>query len=216
MPYYKKLFDQVKLIKNGNVVLKNFTKTPPLTKNDIKRNYDQLLSPKWKELGGKESTSGGSTGETVTVVHGTGYRALNLYANKLYFNNMLGKEMGEKEINLWGSKRDIARGSIGFKAKVTNYLYNRVFLNSYILTRENLDEFTKKINLSQPKSILCYVESVYELAKYIKKNKKTIYSPDLIIATAGTLYPQIREYVEEVFHTKVYNQYGSIPLKATM
>ncbi|MCK5611939.1 hypothetical protein KAR91_59265 [Candidatus Pacearchaeota archaeon] len=43
-------------------------------------------------------------------------------ATKIYFNQMLGKEIGEKEIKLWGSDRDIIMGNLTLKNRLINYL----------------------------------------------------------------------------------------------
>jgi phenylacetate-CoA ligase len=209
IPYYKKIFDQIDLISNNQVDLDMFNQIPILTKDMIRENFNDLLAPNWKELGGEENTSGGSTGEPVKFIQGKNYKAWNYYASKLYYNKMLGKEMGEKEANIWGSERDILRGNIGLDAKITNFLYNRIFLNSFTLTEEKLFSFVEKINKFKPKSMWCYVESLFELAKFIKENNLKIHSPEIIISTAGTLTPEVRDFVEEVFETKVYNQYGS-------
>jgi len=209
IPYYKKIFDEISLISNGKIQLDKFKQIPILTKDIIRNNFNDLLASNWKKMGGEKNTSGGSTGEPVKFIQGKNYKAWNYYASKLYYNKMLGKEMGEKEANLWGSERDILRGDIGLKAKITNFLYNRIFLNSFTLTEEKLYSFVERINKFQPKSMWCYVESLFELAKFIKNNDLKIHSPEIIISTAGTLSPKICNFIEEVFDTSIYNQYGS-------
>jgi len=207
--YYKEIFDDIGLISEGKVDLSKFTNVPILNKDILRNRFKSLLTSDWRELGGVKNTSGGSTGEPAVFMQDKNYRAWNLYANKLYFNHMLGKEMGEKEINLWGSERDILRGGIGLKQTITNFLYNRLFLNSFVLTEVKMAEFVEKINSFRPKSLWCYADSIYELATYIKKVELNVFSPQIIISTAGVLYPHMRELIEGVFHTKVYNQYGS-------
>jgi phenylacetate-CoA ligase len=209
VPYYKKIIAPEITSSNPKDIYSLIKTIPLLTKNIIRDNSEDLLA---KNICNKDVTinmSGGSTGEPVEFYQDKYYKSWNIYANKLVFNEMLGKEMGEREINLWGSERDIYKGSISLQEKIQNFLYNRIFLNSFRLSEQLMEEYAAIINRYKPKSIWTYVESIYTLSNYIKEKGIEIYSPDIIISTAGTLYPEIRLSVEEVFGCKVYNQYGS-------
>jgi phenylacetate-CoA ligase len=58
-------------------------------------------------------------------------------------------------------------------------------------------------------SMWAYAESIDLLAKFIRRNKLAVHSPQFIISTAGTLHSGIRDSVQEVFRCPLYNQYGS-------
>jgi phenylacetate-CoA ligase len=61
----------------------------------------------------------------------------------------------------------------------------------------------------KPKHVWAYVDSIYELARFAKKNNLYVYSPNSIAVTAGVLTKDAKDCIEEVFRTSVYNQYGS-------
>lgn len=208
VPYYHRILPKAGVIKKGNIHLENFNKIPILTKDIIRKEGKNLYSKDYKKRRPYENTSGGSTGEPVKFIQDKEYWHRNI-ANKLYFNRMLGKDIGEKEINLWGSERDIFRNSLSPKERVTNFLYNRTFLNAFKVDEDKLKKFTSEINRVKPESMWVYVESIDLLAKFIEKNDLSIHSPKIIISTAGTLFPEIRERVERIFRCPVYNQYGS-------
>jgi phenylacetate-CoA ligase len=209
VPYYKNLLTVKKIVKNNKVYLKNFTKLPYLTKNIIQKQGKNLVSKDANRRGLFKNTSGGSTGKPVKLIQDKRYWFINGIINKIYFNKILGKKIGDPEINIWGSEKDINRNILTLKNQIINFFYNRTFLNAFKVNNKKLNEFVKNINKHKPKVIWTYVESIDLLAKFIKKNNLSVYSPDFIISTAGVLYPEIRNNVERVFRCPVYNQYGS-------
>ncbi|ODS35023.1 hypothetical protein BEH94_03715 [Candidatus Altiarchaeales archaeon WOR_SM1_SCG] len=208
VPYYHKVLPNAGVIRNGKVNLENFNRIPILTKDIIREEGKNLYSRDYKKRKPYENTSGGSTGEPVKFIQDKMYWQMNI-ANKLYFNRLLGKDIGEKEINLWGSERDIFRNTLSLKEKITNFLYNRAFLNAYKMDNIKLKNFVSEINKVKPVSMWVYVEAIEIIAGFIEDNNLKTYSPEFIIVTAGTLFPEIREKVEKVFNCPVYNQYGS-------
>ncbi len=206
VPYYTKILEP--LFKNGKINLQNFNKIPLLTKDILRREYDNLISKDYPKDKTYVETSGGSTGEPIKILHDRDFWNKNM-AIKLYYNKILGKEFGDKELKLWGSERDILNGSIGIKSKIDNFLYNRILLNSFNMSPERMKIYVKQWNSFKPKSVWSYVDSINEFAKYVEKNNIKIYSPSFVLVTAGTLYEHVREYVERVLDTKVFNQYGS-------
>jgi len=208
VPYYQKVLQKVRLVKNEKIYLDKFEKLPFLTKDIIRKKKDDLYSNDYKNKNYFENTSGGSTGEPVKFIQDKKYWNKNV-ANKLFYAQMVGKEIGGKEVKLWGSERDILEGSIGIKNKVKNFIYNRKVLNAFKMTPNDMKSYVNKINTFQPKHIWTYIESIFELAKFIERNNLAIHSPNSIITTAGVLTEETRKYIEEVFNTKVYNQYGS-------
>lgn len=210
VPYYRNVLSQTKVYDgSGAPDLARFSQMPVLTKGIIRDEAENLLSQDWKRRGGKPNTSGGSTGEPVRFIQDRAHRTWCVYANKLYFNHMLGKEMGESEINLWGSERDIQCGSIGFRKELINLVYNRRFLNAFRMNDSTKAQYLQEISESKPAAIWAYVESIHELALFADQNGITVEPPNMIIATAGTLYEPVRQRVERVFGAPVYNQYGS-------
>lgn len=208
VPYYKRILHEAGVVRKEHVFLENFERIPFLTK-DIIQEKKSLLHSKKKRRKVYENTSGGSTGQPVKFLQDAYYNDWN-NANKLYFfNEFFGKEIGETEINLWGSERDIHRNSIGLREKVINLLYNRTFLNDFKTFPRKYNLFVDEINKKKPVSMWVYVESIDALANHIIRKKLTIHSPKFIISTAGTLYPEIRAKVEKVFKCPLYNQYGS-------
>jgi len=208
VPYYRDVLVESGVMVGNEVDLTKFSNIPVLTKEIIREHFEDLKSNDMDKRKWYPNTSGGSTGEPVKFLqdkvswdHGM--------AGKWFFSTFAGKDICDKEIKLWGSERDILKGSIGFKAKIQNMVFNRVLLNSFRMSESDMREYVNTINKKKPVLIEAYVQSIYELSKFIKNNNLEIYSPRGVITSAGTLYPGYQQLIEEVFGTKVYNRYGS-------
>lgn len=207
--YYNEIFDEINLIENWEVNWSNFNKIPILTKEIIKLRFNDLISNEKSYLKHYTNTSGGSTGEPILFYQDNKYFQNN-FGNKILFGLFNDKFPGDKEIKLWGSEQDILEGSIGLKEKIINYVYNRKLINSFVLTEEKIEEFIYFLNQCKPKQVWTYSDSIYEVAKFILETKRVIFSPPVIITTAGMLYPDMRSVIQRAFaNSMILDQYGS-------
>ncbi len=206
VPYYTKILKKARIIENSKVNLKNFNKIPILTKEIIRKERDKLLSNDIKNIRYAPNTSGGSTGEPVKFIQDKEAASEDLAI--VWIQNSFVFDYPCKHLKLWGSERDIFKkwDVIG---RTKDWLQSIKILNSFSMGEEDMNKYIKEINKYKPELIEAYVQSIYELAKFIKKNKMEVFSPKGIITSAGTLYPEMRELIEEVFKTKVFNRYGS-------
>ena len=208
VPYYKKVLKEAGVMSKGDVNLDNFEKIPILTKEILRREYKNLKS---KDIDSRNSFinhSGGSTGEPVKFIQDREYDDWNV-GNKMFYKKKGGVELGEKELRLWGSERDFYGDKESSKIRFRNFIFNRKDLNAFTMTEENMFKYVETVNKYKPKWIEAYVQPIYEFALFIKKNNLEVFSPNGIITSAGTLYPDMQEVISEVFNTKVWNRYGS-------
>ncbi len=208
VPYYHNILSQCGVIDGGKVKLENFSNIPVLTKEIIKKEGKNLYSIDYKKRKPYSNTSGGSTGEPVRFVQDANYDQANT-AIKLYFNVILGKDVGEREIKFWGSDRDIIEGCLTVKDRMINFLYNRKFFNSYRLNEQTINELINLNNRFKPVAYWSYMESALELAKYLARNDISFHSPRILISTIGPLTEKVKQEIELGMKCNVYNQYGS-------
>jgi len=207
--YYRFHLKKAEIDAENFVNVSYLSRMPLLTKKDIRLQNGKLASTNL----GKNwyyNTSGGSTGEPVKFIQDLTYNKWLDATFRYYYDNILGiDELATKKILIWGSPRDILSGSIGLKAKTFNFLSNTMWFNSYRMSSTDLENYVKKINRYKPNLIRGYASSLYELCKFIDNKKIYVYSPKIIISSAESLRPAMRETVERVFGTKVYDFYGS-------
>jgi len=127
----------------------------------------------------------------------------------LLYNEWAGKRLGERELKLWGSERDIFEGAEKASTKLRRWGFNVVLLNSFAMSDEIMTKYVQVWNHFKPKMVWAYTSSVFEFAEFIRRSGLKIFSPNSIVCTAETLTEQVRTFVQEVFRCPVLNQYGS-------
>ncbi len=208
IPYYQKVLAESKVIVSGEINVDNLSKIPILTKEIIRKNFEELHMKNLPK-GWHYNTSGGSTGEPVKFIQDNYYLDWEI-ANKIWYKLIAGQKIGEKELRFWGSERDLLEGRESLKIRLRNWLYNRREFNTFKMSEKEMREYVNKWNKYKPNWVESYVQSIYEFAKFVKKNNLEIYSPkNGILTSAGTLYPEMKKTIEEVFKCPVYNRYGS-------
>jgi len=207
VPYYAGVMNSIggDYAHNPQDYLKHF---PVLDKTIIRTRFDELKSDDLHKRTWRYNTSGGSTGEPVRFIQDWEYES-KAGAVKLLFSKLVGREIGEPEIKLWGSVRDIEKGRDTWRARLVNAISKDRILNAYNMTPERMRDYIKIINETGPKQIVSYAHSIYELAGFAEKENLHIVPQNAIITSAEMLFPNMREKIEEVFQCKVYNRYGS-------
>jgi len=208
VPYYHRILGQHEVVVQGQVRLQNFCRLPLLTKEVIRTQGSDLYADDYRTRKSYDNTSGGSTGEPVSFIQDRQYDAWNI-ATKLYFNEMLGKAVGDSEIKFWGSDRDILAGCLTWKERLINQIYNRRFVNCYRLGETELNELIALNNAFKPVAYWSYMESALELARYLGRHPRDFHAPRFIISTIGPLTDEVKTEIESNLNCPVYNQYGS-------
>ncbi|MFX1388568.1 MAG: phenylacetate--CoA ligase family protein [Promethearchaeota archaeon] len=208
VPYYQKIAHERNIELNKDNIFEDLKQFPILTKSLLRKNW-KLLHIKLKNIDYTINTSGGTTGEPVKFIQSRKYNILN-FCSKIIFNEIGDYYPGDKLVKLWGNEKDILEMTEGkFIAFVNKYFRNIIFLNSFKMSDKDIFRYINEINLKRPKVILAYVQSIYEVAKFIEYNKIYIHKLRSIITSAGVLTVEVRQFIEKIFNTNVYNRYGS-------
>ena len=212
-PYYHDLFKDINLklddlIQQLNSDLTAIATIPPLEKQTIRDQLDNLLSDKFPTQKRISNATGGSTGTPLKFYQDRTYwnqRNLSVY----YFDRWAEWDFGERQMVIWGSPTDINTGS-HWKQKVNRYWRNQFWLDGFQLTESAMHSTFEKMQLWKPKTILAYPSSLYQFAKFIgEKNLKPNWDLKGIISSAEMLSPHYRMLAESIFETKIYDRYGS-------
>lgn len=181
---------------------------PILTKEIIRNRFDELKSADLARRKWNYSSTGGSTGEPVTVIcdYESGAQAM---AMNLLYSKWAGNEIGGLEVKLWGSEQDIVQGIDKWRARLVYSIINTTFVNAYRLEPKRIREFIALLNAKRPKLIVAYAQSIYEVARFCEREEVEVLPQHAIMTSAETLYPFMRETIEKVFRCRVFNRYGS-------
>lgn len=205
VPYYSEL---PPLDESAGTVQDLLSQVPLLDKQTIRREGARLHSSEVKERSSYLNTSGGSTGEPVRLVQDGYYWDWGIAA-KLLFDQWTGYKVGQPKAVLWGSERDLFKGKERFVVAAGRRLKNEYWLNTFRMTDRDMRTYIDQINGTRPRQILAYVESIYGLSLYAKREGLKVHSPGAVLTSAGTLQEHMRETIEGVFQCRVFNRYGS-------
>ena len=208
VPYYNRVFNKMEVVDNGTVNLLKFDKIPIITKETLQ--IENLSSREYRNRKWYYNSSGGSTGEPTRFIQDEEYTKWFQATSKYYYQEMLGiDETRAKKIILWGSPRDLFKGNVGVKNKISNWFNNCIFLNSFKMSKNDLERYLRIINSEKPDIIKGYAGSLYELGMYAENANINIRSPKLLISSAETLSDEMRQKIESIFGAKTFDFYGS-------
>ncbi|MGO9633204.1 MAG: phenylacetate--CoA ligase family protein [Steroidobacteraceae bacterium] len=207
--YYREVLERCGAVIEGRVNLERFADIPFLTKKIIREQGERLRA---KGLpGGRRAFANRSSGTSGEPVH---FWQDNVYwdvtiATRIYHFSMAGKTIGEREMKIWGSERDLYQGTIGLKAKLQNWIYNRRFEQCFYLPEQSMRRIITHINDWKPKMLWCYRDGIYALAQYINQHGIFVHTPASVVLGGATVYPFMAETIERAFGAPVISAYGS-------
>lgn len=209
VPYYAELFKELGINEGaGGIRVEHFAQLPLLDKAAIRANFERLKAADLSNRKWFYNTSGGSTGEPVQLIQDAAYREWGT-AVKLLCDLWTGYSIGQSKVVLWGSERDLFTGREPINVALARKLRNEVWLNTFALDPVRIRQYIATINHRRPVQILAYVESIYEMARLMERESITVHSPQAIMTSAGTLYPEMRTAIEKAFVAPVFSRYGS-------
>lgn len=209
VPYYHDVLESCGAVRDGRVDLDRFPDIPFLTKDVIRAQGDRLRAkalPKGRKA--YPNASGGSTGEPVRFWQDNGYWDTTIAVRTYHFSTV-GKQLGEREMKIWGNERDLFEGTLGWKATLQNWAYNRRFEQCWHLPEAQILKILGDIDRWKPHMLWCYRDGIDAVAKYVVEHGLRPYSPAAVVLGGATVYPYMAEVIERAFRCPAISAYGS-------
>lgn len=206
VPYYHKLFNQLKLEPSDIKTIEDLEKLPILTKDIIKENLEDFKPVNMDTMKYSIEPTGGSTGNVFL------FRLLRydrFFGGAMMYRGWgyAGYELGDKMVFLAGSALGV--GANSFIVKKTHEISRNIRkLSSFDMSTEDMRQYAKVINHFKPRFIRGYASSIHFFANLIDNEKVEIITPQAIFTTAEKLMPYMRKNIENVFGCEVYDTYG--------
>ena len=178
--------------------LDDIVKLPILTKDMLKTHGKELLT--CKEKGLIKNHTSGTTGTPLTVYQNWD----SVWREQAYFvcyRKRCGYNYGEPMVSLRGN---LTREEVSLKIHVSNTL----FLSSYNINSKTAEIYHRLIEKHHPKAIEGYPSSLYSLALVLRDKGLECHIP-VAFTSSETLFDYQRKLIEQVFHTQVYDHYGT-------
>ncbi len=204
VPYYRKVMNERGLKPEDIKTTADLIKMPVLTKDGLRKNWNDLISSEAKNLRITTRHTGGSTGEPLQIaidqINGAWEAAA--YLRGLGF---AGFRKGDTVITLFGGSLGLAPTKLSeiLKAK----LAGEVFLPAFEISKESVGDYVRDILKSKADFLNGYSSAIFLLAQLMKNHGLAV-RLKAVFPTAETLYDFQRELIEEVFQCRVFNLYG--------
>lgn len=204
VPYYRRIFSENNIAIDTIKDIEQLKQLPILSKSDIVKYSQQLHSNKCTRFK-SEKTTGGSTGQAVTISKNANAlareRAVTWRAYK-----WAGIGIGDKQARFWGVPLNTKR-KLFYQA--IDYISNRTRLSAFNLNQRSFENYYRKLVKLQPAYLYGYVSMIVDFATFINENNYPII-PGLkcIITTSEVLNQGSRKTIETAFQSKVFNEYG--------
>lgn len=209
VPYYTRLMREHGIAPEDIRAPEDLTGFPLLTKDDIKRNFSDLLSTDFSLATVAKGHTSGTTGSPLEICYDPGVMRMN-YA-------MLDRQYRWAHTNLaaFGDRVAVIRGNVIVPLAQRkppfwriNYLHRQLLMSSFHLTPDNINAYLDELRRFRPKVLDGYPSTVYVLAKHLKNIGQTL-PLHAVLTSSETLFDFQRETIEASFQCKVFDYFGA-------
>lgn len=203
VPYYSTYLNNIEETNIKKIIDLNYI--PFLTKSTLKK-YPSSIRSNNKYFMLTKKTTAGSTGEPFTLWKSTSAMAQELAASWRGYS-WAGVDIGDRQGRFWG----VPLKKIDFlKSKIIDLVANRVRCSAFSFDVKMFNDYTKKLTDFKPDYFYGYVSMLVQYANYfLEANIVSPFELKCIITTSEILTVSDRKILENVFKTKIFNEYGS-------
>jgi phenylacetate-CoA ligase len=209
VPYYRRAFEAIGFqpadLRRDPACLAHL---PVLSKAIIRDNWHDMLTtePERRRTLSKLSTSG-STGHPLVFMRDSDFRDY-VTAECQRHISWAGWQLGTVQAFIWGAGLNptLARSA---RTRMIDLVWNRFQTDAFNLTDKSMADFAEQVLRRKPRILFCYATSLHRFAQFVRSSSYPEMTFDGIFSSAEMLLPAVRTYIEETFHSRMFNHYGS-------
>lgn len=180
-----------------------FSRLPILTKKEIRSRFDDLIADTAHPAYYYRATTGGSTGEPLTVLHD---RRPPLETAAWRMMRWWDIEPSDDMAFIYRLRRKFPHNILN---DIMWWPTKRISLDASLMTDASMREFLQRYESLKPAVLQGYTGAVYEFALFLRDNNLTITPPRAVWVTSAPLSEGQRTIMQTVFGAPVYDQYGT-------
>jgi phenylacetate-CoA ligase len=185
-----------------------FDALPILGKDDVIRHLDDLLADTADRSAAKIGHTGGSTGKPLAFWYDEAKHEL-MRAGMMRSYMLSGWRVGQKIVNLWGARQDVAAGGV-FASQLADFAAAEHTISAFEYSEAKLVEWARFIQSYRPVLLQGYASVLADLARVVIEQRLAMPASLVgVYSTAEVLDDSQRALMQQAFGCKVYNQYGS-------
>ena len=206
VPYYHRIFKERNIRPADVKTTEDLKKLPMLTKEDVRKNFDQLIAMNAKEYKYGIGKTSGSTGKPLAFLLDQQNREME-YASQWRQRTWANVDFNSKIATLRGTLgwRRFKKGKPCWK---TNALSKQLEFNIFGIDKNMFRMYVEKLKKFQPDLMEGYPSAIQLLAIYILEFDAKGIFPEAIQTSSETLSNSQRSIIEKSFQCKVYDYYG--------
>ena len=204
VPYYRNLFNDLKLKPRDIKTTEDLTKIPLLSKNTLKRSFRSLIADNAQQFSPHLCRTSGTTGEPKEFYQDGPSNILEFCYYWRYWSwagYKLGDRFAEFTLNHFLNKNIDATSDYSL-------LTNRLMLNPAQLSYEKTNNFISILKKYKPQFLKGSPSSIYIFAKLLGVKDISPVKLKAIFTTGELLLNSQKELIENTFHCKIFDSYG--------
>ncbi len=205
VPFYKDYFSGRKNFKIKT--LDDLKKFPVIDKNFIKNNYKKFLSVKMKKDNTFSRTTGGSTGNPLTILSDLNFQ-INDKANTFHYLSIFKKNIKKnKSVRLYGDK--IPQQILRKKKYWYKKNQKQLIMSAFHINSSSIKSYVKVLQDFQPEYIHSRSSIMFLMASLILKEqiKFNLKLENIFVDGEYLTFGQ-RKFIEKIFKCRLINIYG--------
>jgi phenylacetate-CoA ligase len=211
VPYYREMFQSLRITSRDIRNLNDFSKLPILTKDIIRDRLPDLVRENAHPGTLIQAHSGGSTGVPLTFYH----TKLNKDMSEAgTFRNLrqCGWTPGEMIGSFWGFNNRL-NSLPKWRLEFEQMLRRTYQMDPFHSGPAELDNWFRKWQRMKPSIALGYASTIARFAVHLESTGRTVAPLRGVFTTAEKLYPMQRDIIARVFGCPVYDCYGSCEIR---
>ena len=201
--FYNQKYAGLQLSKEGLQTSREFLRLPPLTRAELRENFEGIKADNVPMSICRKARTSGSTDAPITVLHDRRHPETPIRWRIL---SWWGVQPWENQAFIYRYNRPLLR-------RIQNHILwwptRRIFLAAANLDTRKLNKFIGDFNRIKPTFLQGYVDVVFEFALYLLDHNIKIHPPKMVWVTSAPLFEEQRKLMEKAFGAPVCDQYGN-------
>ena len=206
VPYYRRIMNEQKLKPSDIRTAEDLYKLPVLTKQDVRRHWNELRA---RNIPDSRITIGRTGGTTGIPLH------FALDKDRVTFDHALihrhwswaGYRPGDRVVLLRGFTLIPPDTDSGIYWRY-DWVDNRIYVSGFHLSLEIMPLYIDKLRKWRPKFIAGYPSNVFTLARFMEREGEQI-AVEAVFTSSELLTPTERKIIEKQFACRVWDRYGT-------
>ncbi len=153
----------------------------------------------------RSNHTGGSTGQVFHFLQNHIDSRWSAATHRLH-HDFIGVSLNESSAKIWGASLD---ADTGMREALAYRLANSTFISTYNLDPSRIDTIVDQLVAANPVLLTGYPTSISVFARRMSERKIRLPRLRAVWSASETLFPVVRDQLEEELCAPVYNNYGS-------